>query len=248
MSNNYEEDYDEDNCDITASSYNNMCDELYDKLYEICKCKDVDGFNSIVNNAAVTVVNDILSKCFEEACWSGDCNVVEFLIDKVVDINRVIFDGCSYLHIVCSFKNADINYYNIAKLLLDNGININSVDHYGDTCLHCACQYNSPNSISVIKLLIENNIDVNAKDECGLTALHHVCIYGYIDIVVLLTDNGANIMDKCYGGDTFREYTLRYRRYDVYKYLEKQIYKRLYVLSLVVQKDVFKRYVAKNVF
>jgi len=135
------------------------------------------------------------------ACGYGQSNVVEFLLNKNINPNKIDSSGLTPISIACIFghdscvdllvsrvsKNslnkhgfAPLHYaclnghVSTCMLLLKRGANIHiTTDESG--LLHLLCASENPTNVSMMKLLLEQKIDVNAQDKFGKTALHHAC-------------------------------------------------------------------------
>lgn len=191
-----------------------------------------------------------------EACRNGDIETVNMLIKKGVNINdknvhnspKLTF--CETPLIIACFYDK----YDIAKLLISHGANVNEKNDYGTTALHVACLYGNYNTA---KLLLEHDANVNVKNNCDETPLHVACgcyvhnnhgngNYVYRDIVKILLEYGANINNENNIGETPLK---KINKVDtnIAKYLRKDIDKRIYILSLIIQYDVLKHYIVRKI-
>jgi len=132
-------------------------------------------------------------------------NIVKYLIDNEADINhKSTKDGWTVLHIACSLINVEL-----VELLLDNEADIEATTSKGATPLYLVCEYGSYNegSIEIINTLLDNSeqIDneveekdksINQKAEHGYFPLYIACKNGDNDIVELLLERGANVLEK----------------------------------------------------
>ena len=202
------------------------------------------------NNADIFVKSNNKS-CLYMACSNGHYDIVKLLIDSINTHHLLKQDivadndcGLSCLQIACL-----CNYADIVKLLLDN-MNNNYLDNQDyndphDTCLFLAC---SNGNTDVVKLLMDE--EVSMDDRTGCACLHMACLMGYYDVIKLLLKYGAHyredkksiidlsLMD-IHSGDA---------RYDnIMDIQKKEIDKRLYIISLIVQSDVMKHYILKHV-
>jgi ankyrin repeat protein len=149
------------------------------------------------------------------ASGAGHIDIAKLLIDKGADVNVKSNDGWTAL------IDASVNgHVNVVKLLIDKGVDVNANRDIGTTALVSA---SGAGHIDVVKLLIDKGVDVNAKSNDGwkvimyaypahprltdgrhmdMTALMLASIAGYIDVVKLLIDKGANVNAKNNNGWT----------------------------------------------
>ena len=97
----------------------------------------------------------------------------------------------------------------IVQLLVDTGkINLNDTDKEGKTVFSQACSswstaYAGETSKQTVKILLKaKDLQIDCKDKDGITPLHAACKYGYLDLVTLLIENGADLMIKDNNGST----------------------------------------------
>lgn len=77
---------------------------------------------------------------------------------------------------------------------------VNLEDHYGETPLHWACKANAP--VRLIKLFLRRGANLKVKDKEQQTPLYEACRVGSQDVVNLFLDEGADIHDRDFKGDT----------------------------------------------
>lgn len=119
--------------------------------------------------------------------------IVQFLIEKGVNVNDKNIVGISPLMHACSMDDL-----NVIEFLLNKDANINDKDKSGNTPFMRACERGN---LNILEFLIKNGADINAKNEMGISALFNVCatmgIYTPIEkrlsILEFLLNNGANI-------------------------------------------------------
>ncbi|MCX8167119.1 MAG: ankyrin repeat domain-containing protein [Candidatus Micrarchaeota archaeon] len=118
------------------------------------------------------------------AVESNKADLVEFLLDRGVDVNAV--NNYGYTPLIVGTNH---NRIEIVEILLKRGANVNLCDNAGESALYKA-SFN--NFIDIVKLLLKYNADVNInKFNVGTPLMS--AIYGEnIEIVQLLLRNGAN--------------------------------------------------------
>ena len=161
------------------------------------------------------------------AAENGSYEVVEFFVEKKIDIYQKTKDGKNCLHIAASK-----GHFNLCKTLIEKiNFNVDMVDnkkwtalHYaaqkgsyelmnyfiakgtdvllktkdGANCLHIAA---SNGHLNLCKTLInEINFDVNIADDKGWTALHCSAQSGNDELFGFIADKGTNIFLKTKGG------------------------------------------------
>ncbi|KAI3580951.1 ankyrin repeat-containing domain protein [Fusarium oxysporum f. sp. albedinis] len=142
---------------------------------------------------------------------SDGWRVVEFRLDRGVDVMGVDSDGCTPLHIACQRGNIAL-----AKLLLTKGANSNAQDNEGRTPLHDSLLHGRlerRSSFKAVPSLMEFGSDVNIQDNQGCTALHyaatHVIDTEFPYTSELILDHGADINFQDANGQTplFRSFS-----------------------------------------
>ena len=161
------------------------------------------------------------------AAGNGHTEIVELLCEYDADVNCA--DNFSRVPLTQATKN---NHDVTAAALLKHGVFVNVTDATGDSALHIAAvegnfviaqlllRYkadvnqnsddNTPltlastfNNINVARLLIESGADVNIKTgDDELTALHESTLKGWLEMVELLVDYGADLNSSAADGNT----------------------------------------------
>lgn len=140
----------------------------------------------------------------DAACWSGQVEIVEHLIEKGAKVSVVDNNGCSPLFIASA-----LGYEKIAKLLL--GKDKSNINHnekvYGRTALHVATLMGY---VSIASILIGEGAEVNLQDSEGHTALH-VAIFRRIPrLVTRYLDGGSKIDIQDHHGWTALHFVARF--------------------------------------
>lgn len=165
-------------------------------------------------------IMDITSSTFF-ACLHGNIETLKRNITIGFNVNAIIYNN-TLLDIACMH-----NQYDIAKYLLENNANVNAKIHHGRSPLYYASTNGDYNTV---KLLLDNGANINDKDNNNFTALDTAYLYGHTNVADLLLNYGINLRKV-------------HRKY----YINKELKKRLYILSLIVQKDVFKYHIIINI-
>jgi ankyrin repeat protein len=117
---------------------------------------------------------DIINKTNESgfsplilACYRGNMEVADFLMDKVKDINYNSSMGTALMAVV---YKGDLT---LTQKLLDNKSDINTADSQGTTPLIFASKLGN---IEMVKLLVKNKADKNIKDKQGNTAFDYAVL------------------------------------------------------------------------
>jgi len=147
----------------------------------------------------------------------GETGLLNKYIEDNGDVNlRLLWYGGEFcpevtlLIIACRFEHSTI-----IKKLLSVGADIHAQDEYGRTALHYAANSGSAENCSILikhgavidqpaskiyyRLLGPNTTKTNGKKE---TALHEACFRGFLEIVKVLINNGADINAKNIYGET----------------------------------------------
>lgn len=101
------------------------------------------------------------------ACYRGNIEVADFLMDKVKDINYNSSMGTALMAVV---YKGDLK---LTQKLLDHKSDINTTDATGTTPLIFASKLGN---IEMVKLLMKNKADKNLKDKQGTTAFEYAVL------------------------------------------------------------------------
>ncbi|CAF0713312.1 unnamed protein product [Brachionus calyciflorus] len=138
------------------------------------------------------------------ACYMGEIEACEFLLNANADLSLADYDGNNPIHIACMTKNLDL-----LKILIkytDKQCNfgiLNSINHEGYSPLHICVLKESYEMVR--ELLYCKDLRINIPDKrCGFTALHHAAsnfnLYKIVDI--LIRNEKIDLNCKTYTGCT----------------------------------------------
>jgi ankyrin repeat protein len=82
----------------------------------------------------------------------------------------------------------------MVQVLLECGVDVNTKNAYGHTPLDFALSRVQPNEVALLS--IAQGADPNTRNMKGFTPLHRAAENGWIEIVRLLIEHGANIEVK----------------------------------------------------
>ena len=151
---------------------------------------DVPVINKIdIENAMMDASkNGELDRKMTAFMWAvskGHLDIVEFLVDKGVNLNLTDNDGNSPLIIAtCN------GFIEITKLLIDKGANLDLTDKRGNSPLIIATYYSRA---EIAKLLINKGANIDLVNSNGRSALMIAAYIGNTIISKLLVDKGADI-------------------------------------------------------
>ncbi|SET21646.1 ankyrin repeat domain-containing protein [Anaerobranca gottschalkii] len=93
--------------------------------------------------------------------------IVDFYLEKGIDVNYQNNSGISYLHQVVFMRD-----YYLVKRLLEKGIEVNKKDDFGRTPLHIAVEtFDETVTLDIVKALLETGADKSIRDIDGNTPL-----------------------------------------------------------------------------
>lgn len=90
-------------------------------------------------------------------------------------------------------KRGTSNEFRKSNLRIPNNLDTPFTQYGNNTLLILATQHNS---ILLVRELLEQGADVNAVGDGQFTALHYAAKYGYLEIVKLLWEKYANLLDN----------------------------------------------------
>ena len=122
------------------------------------------------------------------ACEDGDCEMIQYLYEKGIDIHEKDRSGYSYYMRTC-FRNRKKK---AMKTLFEKGVPIDEKDEFDKTFLHRAARFSDK---KFIKFLIKIVLKIEEKNKHGFTPLHCAAHNGNLKIVQYLIKKGAGMYD-----------------------------------------------------
>lgn len=126
------------------------------------------------------IVNEVNSFGFSPlivSCYSGNIEMVHFLIEKKADINYVSPEGTALMAATVKGNS------NLVHYLLKNGADTNLTNNSGITALMYAVQFKN---VSIVKLLLQYNVNKLLLDKEGKTAFEYAVYSKNEEIINLL--------------------------------------------------------------
>lgn len=111
------------------------------------------------------------------ACYSGNFEMVVFLIDNKADINYISSEGTALM--AATVKGNE----KMVELLLKNKANPDVTNEAGTTALMYAAQFKNA---AIVRLLLENKANKLLLDKEGKTAFEYAVFAGNEEIINLL--------------------------------------------------------------
>lgn len=166
------------------------------KIHEYVKEGNIDGVaEELSNGIHIETINDgygFTPLMVAVECADPNLEMVKYLIEQGADVNAAGKRGGFVLGMAAA--NCDIE---LVDLLLEHGANINYLSSSGYDILidamHCRCESKYHLLPELIKLLIEKGAPLNGKSSYGESALSVASRKGWIDIIKILIDAGADV-------------------------------------------------------
>jgi len=145
---------------------------------------------------------------FHFACFKGNLNVVQFLVQQGFDMNLSEKNGRTGFHAACGSKNSnlaqlihqaivdessgffDTGSKEVVQFLLEQGSDMNAVDNEGHTGFHIAC---FSGDLDLVQFFLQQGFDMNMSNIYGGTAFHGACLSGNLNIVQFLLQQGFDM-------------------------------------------------------
>jgi ankyrin repeat protein len=157
---------------------------------------NIDIFRLLLAHDADAFVHDIRGNTpLHVAAIGGHLEVTRSLLERKASVNALDDEGSTPLHQASqNSRSGDPDIAQLVRLLLDNGADIHARDNSGNHPLHFAA---SRGHLEVARVLLELKADVDPLNCEGLTPLQRASggqHEGYLDIMRLLLNHGANVI------------------------------------------------------
>lgn len=155
-------------------------------LHMACAQGNLEMIKLLLKNGAdINKLDENLNTVLHHAATNPDnCEVIQFLIDRGVDVDAQNNKNVTPLFGAMFYKSLE----NV-KCLLENGANINNEDLDGNKVVHIAVL---SGSVDILKILIKNNVDISLKNNRGFSPLYYAIKKRNIKMVKHLIKNGAS--------------------------------------------------------
>lgn len=149
------------------------------EVFDIARNGTLQNMKELVkqNPALVNVTDQMGFSSLILACYRGNVEVAEFLMDHVKDLNYESREGTALAALSINYNKQ------LVEKLLQKGANPNTVDSQGNTPLHWAIKRNN---IELLQLLIKNNANTSVKDSLGISAFEYALRSNNSEIINLL--------------------------------------------------------------
>ena len=148
----------------------------------------VSSTSAINTSYAKSKIESKLETCLINAEHSGDANLLETIVDKILekdsDLNALLKNGDTVLIMCVRWDLIDM-----VEKLLQKGANPNIENQYGQTALMFAARYGRT---AIGEKLLQQGANPNVKDRSGETSLMKGVIWSHPKIVEKLLEQGAN--------------------------------------------------------
>ena len=149
---------------------------------------EVKSTISINTSDAKSKIESELETCLINAERSGDANLLETIVDKILEkdsgLNALLKNGDTVLIMCVRWDLIDM-----VEKLLQKGANPNIQNKYGKTALMFAARYGRT---AIGEKLLQQGANPNVKDRSGETSLMKGVIWSHPKIVEKLLKQGAN--------------------------------------------------------
>ncbi|XP_070190171.1 protein phosphatase 1 regulatory subunit 12A-like isoform X4 [Littorina saxatilis] len=178
-----------------------------------CSSGDKDEVKKLLERGAdINTANVDGLTALHQACIDDNLDMVEFLVEEGADVDVCDNEGWTPLH-----ATASCGFTEIARYLLKHGANVAAVNNDGDLALDIAEDEEMENLLQkemdtkgvdadsarreeedcmmadANRWLQDNNIEDNIHPKTGATALHVAAAKGYINVMNVLLQAGADI-------------------------------------------------------
>ncbi|MGM0667135.1 MAG: ankyrin repeat domain-containing protein [Bacteroidota bacterium] len=165
-----------------------------------------DSAKTVINNGVDVNQRERDSYLINTACYRGNPDMVQFLIDKGARVDVVAGDGATPL--VWAGKGDKTG--DIVKLLLEKGADVNAENKLGtsafDNAVRSYCTSQEPPALRVLEILASHGADVDNPipegEAAGYTNLNIAIIWEKPELSKFLIDHGADVNNVAADGNT----------------------------------------------
>lgn len=165
-----------------------------------------DSAKIVINKGVDVNQRDRDSYLINAACYRGNLDMVQFLLDKGARVDVVAGDGATPL--VWAGKSDKTG--DIVKLLLEKGADVNAENKLGtsafDNAVRSYCTSKEPPSIRVLEILVSHGADVDNPipegEAAGYTNLTTAIVWEKPELTRFLIDHGADVNNVAGDGNT----------------------------------------------
>ncbi len=148
-------------------------------VFDIARSGTLQEMSELVKqNPGVADVNDQMGfSPLILACYRGNIEVAEFLIDQVKDLNYESREGTALAALSINYNKQ------LVEKLLKKGANPNTADSQGNTPLLWAIKRSN---VELLSILLNYKADKNVKDLIGISAFEYAIKSNNSEIINLL--------------------------------------------------------------
>ena len=149
---------------------------ILDNLIQACKQGDIKAFRAIAeayntSNPEEDILNQAYSNLWSPlhyACYYGYQEIVNYLVFKQVNVNRVTRDEWTPLQLSCFMGHSLC----VNSLMRHKNLQINKMTKLRGTPLHLGCERDF---VAIVEILMAHDAYVPLKDPCGRTPFDLTC-------------------------------------------------------------------------
>jgi ankyrin repeat protein len=173
----------------------------------------MEKFMNDLEDFDINVVNAAGMNKLHEAALAGKADMVKFLMEQGIRVDRKDNQGRTALHYACMSGSLVI----VEELV--EYIKLNERDSEGNTCLHIACE---KRDYAIVKFLLERDAKPNITNVLGRTSLHIASIHGNTGIIDLLLRCDAKTQFKDNNKHTPLYYAIKGKHTDAITLLQRK--------------------------